>query len=319
MDEEVRQTFDRIEQEALDRGTPKGTAPLDGGFLVPRETGTGVRYVRSRKKPRHAPQIGRYCVGVLVAFTAAAVGAMVLLISNATAITGWQFALGFLYPLQLVLDFVAVARASWGVVSWVFGDLEVELSADRVRTGIRCGPLWLNGPAILVADLKRLVVVKWSEGTSGTIWELVAERKVGSAESLLSADDPGNVLPIARDLHARIARREELCDRWPPLAEEDRTGEAFPEGPAPRPLLPGGGWTWLVIHAIGSVGLYQVLTLPWFQPLTRTGSLFVWMGFVVLQVVIFLGGILSATVAAASPSRAADRGVRPRVEKLKKK
>ncbi|HEV3262133.1 MAG TPA: hypothetical protein VG013_35100, partial [Gemmataceae bacterium] len=307
--------------EALDRGTPEGSAALEGGFLVPRETRAGVRYVRSRKKRRHAPspQVGSFCLGLLVVLTAAAVGAIILLTSDATAIAGWQLALGFLYPLQLALDFAAVARTTWGVVSWLFGDLELELSADRVRVGIRCGPLWLNRRSIRVADLKRLVIVKRPEGTSGTIWELVAERKDGSPEPLLSADDPGNVIPIARDLYARIARREELCDRWPALAEEDRPAEIFPDGPARGPLLPGGGWTWLAIHAIGSVGLWQVLTLPWFQPPRPTWPTFVWTGLVVLQVVIFLANILSAAAAAASPSRAVSRGVRPRAEKFKEK
>jgi hypothetical protein len=83
--------------------------------------------------------------------------------------------------------------------------------------------------------------------------------------------------------------------------------------------LPGGGWTWLAIHAIGSVGLWQVLTLPWFQPPKPTRPAFVWTGLVVLQVVIFLANILSAAAAAASPARAVSRGIRPRVEKFKEK
>jgi hypothetical protein len=315
MDEEVRKVFDRIEQEALDRGAPDGSAALQGGFLVPRETQAGVRYVRSRKKPRHASLIGPDCVALLVVMTAAAVLATILLICDATAIAGWQLALGFLYPLQLALDLAAVARSTWGVVTWVFGDLELELSADRVRVGTRCGLLWLECRTILVADLKRLVVVKRPESTTTTFWELIAERKDGPPDLLLSADDPGNVIPIARDLHARIAQREAQRDRWPALAEEDCQAETVPDRSPRGPLLPGGPWTWLAIHVIGSVGLWQVLNLPWFQLPRPTSHTFVWTGLVVLQSVIFLGSIMSATAAAASPSGAANRGA----EQFKKK
>jgi hypothetical protein len=83
--------------------------------------------------------------------------------------------------------------------------------------------------------------------------------------TLISADDPANLVPLAKDLHARLARREELGNHWPALAEEDRPSEVLADRPLRRTLLPGGGWTWLVIHAIGSVGLWQVIGLPWFK------------------------------------------------------
>jgi hypothetical protein len=296
MDEEVRKTFDRIEQEVLDQRAREETAAPEEAFLVPRETRAGVRYVRSRKRRQtYRPQLGKYCLGLLVILAAAAVAAITLLTSGAAAMAGWQLALGFLYPLQLTLDLVAFARTTWGVVTWALGNLEVELSADRLRAGIRAGPLWLNSQSIPVADIKQLVVVKRPEGKSDTIWELVAQPNEGSPFMVLSADDPGNVVPIARDLHARLALREELCDRWPALAEEDRPVSALPDRPPPRPFLPGGGWTWLAVHVLGSVGLWQVLTLAWFQLPRPLGHMFVWVLLVVLQVLIFLVNIVSLT------------------------
>jgi hypothetical protein len=302
MGEEVGRRFDRGEQRALDRGTPDESAALEGGFLVPRETGAGVRYVRSGKKRRYVPVLAKHCLGLLVVLAAAAALALVLLIWDASVIASWQLALGLLYPLQLALDLAGVARFTWRCVVQLFGDLDLELSPDRLRVGTRCGRLWLDGLRIRVADLERLVVVKRPEGTDGTIWELVAERHDGSREVLLGADSPGDVIPTARDLHARIARREGLRDRWPALAEEDGAAGPLPEGPPRRPLLPGGGWTWLAVQVIGSVGLWQVLTLGWFHPPELGWHTYALMGLIVLQVLIFLGTIANICNAAAAAS-----------------
>ena len=289
MDEEAKTPSDRIE-EALDQRAPDEAAALQAGFLVPRETRDGVRYVRSRKKPRHASRIGCYCLGILVVLPAAAVAAIILLTIDAAAIAGWQFALGFLYPLQLALDWAAVARTTWRTVAYWVGDLELELSADRLRVGSRCGPMWLDSQSVLVADIKQLVVGKRPEGEGATIWELIARRHDDSLLLLVSADDPGNVIPIAKDLHARMARRQVRRDRWPALAEEDRPAEALPDRPPPRPLLPGG-WAWLGIHVLGSVGLWQVFTQVRLQPPQPPWRFFLVVGMAFLQVLIFLVNI----------------------------
>jgi hypothetical protein len=271
---------------------------VETGYLVPRKTRAGVRYVRSRKRRPYPRSPGDFVIGVLVILSAAAVAASILLVTNPAAAAGWQSALGFLYPLQLILDLVAVARFCWTFIQWRLGDLELELSGDRLRFGIRCGPLWFDSESIVVTQVKRLVVVKRldTERKSGTIWELVAEQNDGSPMRLVSADDPENVVPLAKDLHARLARRENLCDSWPALAEEDRPGEVLPDRPPRRPLLPGGGWTWLAIHVIGSAGLWQVSALPCFKLRPRP----VWQGFVLvslvaLQALIFLTNITFMT------------------------
>jgi hypothetical protein len=223
---------------------------------------------------------------VLLLGTAAAVAVIALLESDGARVAGWQLAVGCLYPLQVGLDLIAVARFSWRSVKWR-GDLELELSAKHLRAGIRCGPLWLDSRRIRIAHVTRLVVIKRPEGKSDAIWQLVAESDQGSPMTLLSADDPRDVVPLARDLHARVARRAELGQRWQALAEVDRPAQVMPDRPPHRPLLPGGAWTWLAIHLAGSAGLYQVVSLPWFKVpgMWRSGVL---VGLLALQALTWL-------------------------------
>jgi hypothetical protein len=266
MDEEVQKVFDRIEEDVSSRRTPEECAAAETPFLIPKETPVGVRYVRSRPR-RHAFRgyPGNFCIGVLVLLSAAAVMSSLLLVTEGAALAHWQIVLGFLYPLQLVLDVVAFARLTWPFLKRQLGDLEVDLSASRLRAGIRFGPWWLDAESMRLGHLKRLVVVKRQEGKSDAIWQLAAEDIHGSLTTLISADDAGNVIPLAKDLHARLARREELRDCWPALAEEHRPGESETARPPRRPLLAGGAWTWLAVHVAGAAGLWQVGTLPWFK------------------------------------------------------
>jgi hypothetical protein len=304
VDDEVRRVFDRIEEEVLSRSTPEEVTGVEAGYLVPRETRAGVRYVRSRK-PRltFPPPLGSLSIGCLIILTTATVAVLALLTNDGAPMADWQLVLGFLYPLQLALDLVAVARFTWPFVKWRLGDLELELSADRLRAGIRCGPLWLDSQSILVVHIKRLVVVRRAEAKGGPIWELVVEPDAGLPLTLLSADDPGNVVPLAQDLHARLARREELCHSWPALAEQDRPAEASLDRPPRRPLVPGGGWTWLAIHVIGSVGLYHVVSLPWFQVPGPIWHGFVRVWLVALQTMIFLMNIAFVKMSRATGAR----------------
>jgi cyclophilin family peptidyl-prolyl cis-trans isomerase len=266
MDEEVRKAFDRIEQEVLARTPPEEAAAGETPYLVPRETPAGVRYVRSHKRRRaFPPSPGNFCIGVLFLLAAAGVTASVLLAEEGAALAGWQMVLAVLYPLQLALDLVGFARLTWSLLKRRLGDLELELSADRLRTGLRWGPLWIDSDSILLDRVRRLVVVKRAEGEGDPIWELVAEGKDGSATTLVSADDPVNVLPLARDLHGRLARQGGPGDRWPALVEEDRPAAVGTVRPPRRPLLPGGAWTWLAVHVAGAAGLWQLGTLPWFK------------------------------------------------------
>jgi hypothetical protein len=196
--------------------------------------------------------------------------------------------LGLLYPLlQLGLDIAAVVRNIWWLVKAWAGDLEVELSATDLRAGCRCGRLWLDSQRAGVAHIQRLVIVKWSPVKEDPMSELVVERDDGLPMILLSADDPGNVVPLAKDLHARLGQTGELCGRWRDLAEEDRHCETLPERRTlRRPLLPGKGWSWLVVHAVGSAGLWQILQLPWFslpRPMWRS---------VVLSTLVALQGLI---------------------------
>jgi hypothetical protein len=228
-------------------------------------------------------------LGVLVILATALVLSSILVIKEASALAGWQLALGILYPLQVALDLVGVARFSWGFLKWLC-DFEMELSADRLRTGLRLGPLWLDSQTIPVAQIKRLVVGKRPEDKS-IIWELAAEHTDGSRLILLSADDPVNVIPLAKDLHTRLARREEHCDRWPALAEEDRPAEVETDRPLPRSLLPGGAWTWLAIHVAGAFGLWPIGRLPWFQAHRVLGHISVFWMLAILQGLILFGNI----------------------------
>jgi hypothetical protein len=299
MDEEVEKVFDRIEQEVLARSPPEEAAAAQTPYLVPRETPAGVRYVRSRKRRRAFPHsLGNFCTGVLVLLTAAGVTASILLAKEGATLAGWQVVLGLLYPLQLALDLVAFARLTWPAIRWQLGDLEVELSADRLRHGLRWGPLWLDSESILLDRIQRLVVVKRPEGKSDTVWELVAEGKDGSATTLVSADDPLNVVPLARDLHARLARQDGPAGRWPPLVEEDRPAGAGTVRPPARPLLPGGAWTWLAVHVAGAAGLWQLGTLPWFRAPAPPWHMAVLVALAALQ-----GLILLTNVALVSPKR----------------
>ncbi len=292
MDEEVRKVFDRIEQEVLSRRTPEEAAAAQTPFLVPRETSVGVRYVRSRKRRLTFPRSpGIFCIGVLVLLTAAAVAASILLAREAAALADWQVALGLLYLLQLALNLVGFARLTWPLLKWGLGDLELELSANRLRAGIRWGPVWLASQSISVAKITRLVVVKRPEGKDDTSWSLVVERDKGLAWTLLSADDPLNVVPLAQDLHARLARRKEPVGRWPALAEEERPAEVETSRPPCRPLLPGGAWTWLAVHLGGTAGLWQIGTLPWFKAPRPMWHTFVLAALAFLQGLIVLTNI----------------------------
>jgi hypothetical protein len=213
-----------------------------------------------------------------------------ILITESPALAGWQVVLAILYPLQLALDLAALARIAWpSLKSWP-GDVEVELSADRLRGGLRCGALWIDSQTTFVAQIKRLVVVQRTEQGS-LIWALFAERQDGSRMRIVSADDPVHVLPLARDLHARLARREELCVRWPALAEEDRTDEVEADLPLPPILLPGGAPTWLAVHLAGAAGLWQIGTLPWFKVFPGNWHKFVLVAAAILQGLILLGNL----------------------------
>src|ERR1700676_3274999 len=103
MDDEVRKVSDRNEQEVLPPSTTEQATAVAAGFLVPRETPTGVQYVRARGR-RPWRSAGCFSIGVLVILSAASVAAGILLVTNPAAAAGWQLALGCLYPLQLLLD-----------------------------------------------------------------------------------------------------------------------------------------------------------------------------------------------------------------------
>jgi hypothetical protein len=277
---------------------PKEPPAAETPVLVPRETPTGVRYVRSPGAPRrHRPILAKHFLVLLVILSTALVVTGIVLVNEGQALAGWELALALLYPLQLALDLVGVARLSWpSLKSWP-GDLEVELSGDRLREGLRCGPLWTGSQTIFVAQVKRLVVVKRREQKC-IIWELVAERDDGSRMVIIGADDPVHVISLARDLHARLAQRQELRDRWPPLAEEDRTDEAEPDRPLPPPLLPGGAWTWLAVHVIGVAGLAQIGTLLLGKAPRPVWHMFVFVLLGILQALILVGnfGMLMASL-----------------------
>lgn len=291
MDEEPGTRADQTREEALDLHAPPDVAALEAGYLVPRETADGVRYVRSRRRPPRSSNLSRACLGALVVLVASTVAAIILLVNGAADAGVWRLLLGFLYPLQLALDAAAVVRSSWRSIAYWVGGFEVELSADRLRTGVHCGALWIDEHGASVADVARLVIGKRPEAESSTIWELMAERRDGSHFVLLSADDPGNVIPLAKDLHARLTLRQKHRDRWPALSEENRPAGALPDRPPVRPLFPGGGWTWLGIHVLGSFGLcevYMVARSLSFLPPWRIALVF---GMAVLQVIIFLANV----------------------------
>src|SRR5262245_61638663 len=199
MDENVRKVFERTEQDAEDRREREPSPLVETPFLIPKETSTGVRYVRSRKaRGRIAPPGGSIIPVVLAVLTAAAVFTIGLLVMDWGALAGWQLALGLLFPVQVALDTVAVVRTTWPLVKFWVGDLELELSSGRLRFGARCGPLWLGSQCIPVVQIKRLVIVKRVEAKGDASWNLIAEGQDAAAVTLLSADDPGNVVPLAK-------------------------------------------------------------------------------------------------------------------------
>jgi hypothetical protein len=250
----------------LDARTPPEEPAVVRPFLVAQETGTGVRYVRppdARPRRRSLAPLRATALIVFLILAAAAVAGITLLAQNGASAPAWQWLVAYLYPIQLGLDILVVMRLHWRSIWLQAGELEIELSVERLRRGRHWGPFWLDTEDIPLARLRRLVVVKRPmEGTSGTSWDLVAERQDGSPVSLLSAyDEPGLIVPLAEDLHARLAKVPALHGRWPALAEEDwpswKPARRRPFGP----LLPGGAPTYLAVHVIGSVGLWQTLAV----------------------------------------------------------
>jgi hypothetical protein len=289
MEEKVRKDGDHTQHERSCRGTPKESTAVETPYLVPRETTVGVRYVRARKERRFPGSLDRLSIGVLAVLSAACAGSTTLLAMHGSALAGWRLALGWMYPLQLALDVVGFVRFSWVFFVYGLGELEVELSADRLRNGLRWGALWLRSQTLFLTQIRRLVVAKRPEFQTSFIWELVAECHDDSSMVVVSADDPENVLPLARDLHARLARRNDACAGWPALAEEDRSATAATNRRQRRPLLPGGAWSWLAIHFIGAAGLWQILTLRWFKAPRPPSHLLLLVALVLLQgLIIFV-------------------------------
>jgi hypothetical protein len=239
-------------------------------FFIPRETAAGVRYVRPpevRRLWRPGPFDGVSLLIILFTATATTT-AVVLLTLNWVNAEEWQLALGFAYPLQLALDTAAVARFAWFFASMFQGELELELTAERIRAGKRWGRLWINFQDVQVEDLKRLVVVKYRDADHPEfIWDLVAEQIDGPPVVLFSAfDAPEIIVPLAKDLHPRLARLPELRRRLPALAEEERPTAPPSDRPVRWPMLPGGVYGWAVVHVVGTVGLWQTATLALTPP-----------------------------------------------------
>jgi hypothetical protein len=177
-----------------------------------------------------------------------------------------------------------------------------------------------------VGSLKRLLIARRPQPLDkpGTSWDLVAERADGPPVTLLSAaDDPGLIRPLAQELHRRLAaieratlarrggaatteellRRLAAIGRWPPLEEEDWPAEPTLAGQSEARglldwLLPRSGYTWLAIHAAGSVGLWSVSRMAW-EGRHETA----WLGGAVVPAVIIQGLIVLCNLAYLKVSR----------------
>jgi hypothetical protein len=272
--------------------SPPPPEPQDIGppYLVPYDTPFGVRYARSarvRRGSRLTPLATSELVGVVVV-TAALAAAISLLVIHWPEVSGLRW-LAVVYPVQVVLDLAAVVRFVWMMERRSLGEWEIELAGGTLRVGRHWGPFWFDVEAVEVAHLKRLVIGKrpGNDPWPGISWDLIAEPAHGSAVTLVSAyDEPGIVLPVARDLHRRLSAGHKVHPPLPPLLEED--WPAPPPPKLPRPLLPGGPWTWLLVHAVGTAGLWQALVLAWASTPVSTRLLGVAILLVVLQGVIFL-------------------------------
>jgi hypothetical protein len=265
-------------------------------FLVPMETATGVRYVRPPEARRHRTaaslfvRLDLFAIGILAAATAFATYSLVL---GSPAVPPWQAALAMLYLLQLALDMAAVGRHLWGAISFSVGDHEIELAEGRLRAGRRWGPFWFAAQSLPVARLRRLVIVRWPpDHLSGLNWDLMAEPHAGPALSLVSAYDmPEDIRSIARDLHGRLGASLARSLDWPALVEEDWPPERAARPWRPRSLLPGGAYSWLVVHSAGCVGLGCIAVMvmenrprvPW--PIAALA------GAVLQQVFVFLANV----------------------------
>jgi hypothetical protein len=287
MDEELPKRLDRIEDEILARSPPQHAGASETPYLVPRETVDGVRYVRSRtRRVASVRRLVSFCAGGLVVLTAACATAGILIANEAAGLAASQLYLAILYPFQLALDIAGFVRLTWPFFKWM-GDVQLQLSTEQLRFGIRWGPIWMSREDIALDRLTRLVVVRRPAGKSDSVWDLLAERSDALPATLISADDPGNVLPLAKDLNDRLTRT--LGIRWPNLAEESRPVEDLSPLPPRRALLPGGAASWLIVHFAGSVGLWQTLKLAWFQQPRPPWHTVVLALLVLLQGLILLG------------------------------
>lgn len=237
-------------------------------FLVPRETPTGVRFLPA-PGANYTQGIGSvlvptFLVAIALLLAAGLVGGYVL-VTRWDRLPDWARIAGPLYPLQMALDAALLARLLWRMGKYALGHFEIEVVGDRLRAGRRWGPVWLQVTTVSVPGLRRLVIGRRPdevfEGKPGTSFDLVAESDDGPPVTLLSAyDEPELVRSVARDLHARLSAGPVVARPLPLPTEEERPAPPVPD---PPPLLPGGPWTWLVIHLAGTVGLWPVLGAAW--------------------------------------------------------
>jgi hypothetical protein len=287
-----------------DSNPPEERVEAGPPYLVPRETRGGVRYARPpgvRRKEWPLSPLLSWEVAALVVLSAAIALAVRWLLMYGAAAPGWRLGVALLYPVQLGLDLVAVARLMWVLERGGLGGWEIEVAGGRLQAGRRWGPFWFDRRSVRLAALTRLVIGRRPSGPGehGSNWDLLAEHADGPPVTLLGADDLGLVLPIARDLHGRLATNPELSRRLPPLAEEDRP--ALPARPLPRSLLPGGGWGWLAVHVAGSAGLLSTLALAWENPPLPQGFAGLAGLTIALQFLIFLANFAYLQVRRNAP------------------
>jgi hypothetical protein len=273
-------------------------------LLVPQATPCGVRYVRPLAVRRRGLgpflHLCLFALGVLAAATAFAV---------ATLVQTWErleasaVALALLYPLQLTLDLAAVARCAWQRWLWSLGDLEIELTDGCLRAGKRWGTFWYGAQTLPLGSLRQLVIVQRPAAVgSGFDWELVAQPEVGPPLVFVSAyDEPALIRAIAMDLQGRLASNPARPRDLPPLLEVDEPRRPPAARPRARSLVPSGGFGWLVVHGLGSIGLWFT-GVAVFQHLPRAPWRTAVLAAVVLQIGVVLVNVSYLLAAHHQPS-----------------
>jgi hypothetical protein len=275
-----------------DSTNPEDTSVALTPYLVARETPAGVRYVRPLGVRRNGlpPFLGShlFAFGLLAAAASVAVYALAV---SWQAVPAWPAALALLYPLQLALDLTATARQAWRFAAWFLGDLEIELTNDRLRAGKRWLGVWLKPQSLPIGSLQQLVIVKRAPQPRhvGSDWDLVAQPDDGPPMSLVNAyDEPELIRSIARDLHRRLGFIPQKARDWPPLVEVDGPAATPTVRPPLRGMMPGGAYGWFAVHVAGSVGLWYVVKAVTENPQSPSWLRLALFAAFVLQLFVFL-------------------------------